>query len=263
MISAGDAITALGETLFGSQDAFVEKINGRMAELGIDAALTEPMGNDLRLSATMLAALGRALMESPCFAAHAAMTLETIVHPDGRETELVNANRMLRTYAGCTGVATGSSSEDGYCGVFSAIRGDTAMLCVVLGAKNANERFDAAASMLDYAFATVQTQRLAQKGDVIRESVPIRGGMRREVNLVAKETVVALLDKTAGALTAVEEIPESLTAPIVEGEVLGSISYQTQDGVEKARVELIAQHAVEQAGYRDAVRSVLLGFLRQ
>lgn len=262
MICAGDAILALGGALCGTEAAFTERINERMGEMGIPVTLTDPTGAGLELSPRMLATLGQALMKSECFLTHCSMTIENITHPDGRNTELVNANRMLKTYAGCNGLATGSSQTDGYCGVFSATRGDTSMLVVVLGAKNASDRFAIAGEMFDHAFATLKSQNLAQEGQVLYENVPIQGGMRREVNLVAKETVVALLDKSAPALQAVADVPETLMAPVEEGAILGSISYQDQSGAEVARVELIAQHAVDEAHLRDFIRMLLMDFIR-
>ncbi len=263
MISAGDAILALGEAAFGTETAFAERIRERFSELGIDAAFDNALGTGARLSPRQLAILGAALMKSPCFTAHSKLTLEGISHQDGRETELVNANRMLRTYAGCVGVATGSSAEDGYCGVFYVIRGDTHLICVTLGCRNANTRFALAGNMLDQIFATKKAQCLANAGDVIAESVRVQGGSRREVNLVAKDTVVLLLDKSEPALTAVENIPDRLEAPLSTGDVVGNVSYQTADGVEKGKVELVPQADVDQAFMRDIIRRVLLGFLRQ
>lgn len=262
MISAGDAILALGETLCGTESAFADRIRARLNELEIDAEYADVTGKDVQLSPRQLAVLGAELMESTCFAAHSKLTLENFTHSDGRETELVNANRMLRNYAGCTGVSTGSSQTDGYCGVFSVIRGDTHLICVVLGCKNASTRFALAGDMLDQAFATKKAQKLASEGDVIAESVRVQGGTRREVNLVAKDTVVLLLEKSESALTPVENIPERLDAPLNTETVLGTISYQTSDGVEKGKVELVAQFAVEQAFFRDIIRQILLGFLR-
>lgn len=263
MICAGDAIQALGEAAFGPESSFTERINTRLNELGIGVTFDNALGTGAKFSPRQLAVIGAQLMKSPCFTAHSKLTLEGISHKDGRETELVNANRMLRTYAGCTGVATGSSNEDGYCGIFYVVRGDTRLLCVTLGCRNANTRFAVAGNMLDQIFATKKAQCLANAGDVIAQNVRVKGGTRREVNLVAKDTVVLLLDKSDPALTAVENIPEKLQAPFGAKDVLGSISYQTADGVEKGKVELVAQTEVGEAFFRDIIRQILLGFLRQ
>ncbi len=262
MICAGDAITALGEALSGTEAGFVDAINTRLNELGVPVTYENAVGAGAQLTARQLAIIGAALMKSPAFTAHSKLTLENFTHSDGRETELVNANRMLRSYAGCTGVATGSSQADGYCGVFAVTRGDTQLICVVTGCRNSSGRFAIASSMLDQAFATKKAQKLAEKGEVIAESVRVHGGKRREVNLVAKDTVVLLLDKAEPALMAVENIPEQLQAPLGLSSVVGSVSYQTADGVEMGKVELVPQVEVEQAFFREIIRELLLSFMR-
>lgn len=262
MICAGDAITALGEALAGSETAFVEAINTRLSELGVPVTLDNATGAGTQFTPRQLAVIGAALMKSPTFTSHSKLTLENFAHADGRETELVNANRMLRSYAGCTGVATGSSQADGYCGVFAVTRGDTQLICVVLGCRNSSTRFAVASAMLDQAFATKKAQKCAEKGEVIAESVRVHGGKRREVNLVAKDTIVLLLDKAEPALVAVENIPEQLEAPLDTNSVVGSVSYQTADGVEKGKVELVPQVEVEQALFREIIRNLLLSFMR-
>jgi len=262
MICAGDAVTALGEALCGTETAFVERINARLKELGVDANYTNAVGQDVALSPRQLAVIGAALMQSPAFTAHSKLTLENFTHADGRETELVNANRMLRSYAGCGGVATGSSPSDGYGGVFAVTRGDTQLICVVLGCQNSSSRFSLASGLLDQAFATMKAQKLAKKGDVIEENVRVKGGKQRAVNLVAKDTVVLLLDKSDPALVSVENIPEELNAPVTTGDVVGTISYQTPDGVEKGKVELVPQEDVGQAFLREIIRELFLSFMR-
>jgi len=262
MVCAGDAIYALGEALFGSEAVFVSVIQERLRELGIDVPYDNASGADVKFTPRQLALMGAELMQSPCFAAHSKFTLEEIVHKDGRKTELVNANRMLRSYAGCTGVATGSSQTDGYCGVFYISRGDTNLVCVVLGCKNSATRFAIATEMLNQTFSTIRAQRLATKGDVIAKDVRVIGGKRRDVNLVAKESVVLVLEKNEPALLPVETIPKRLHAPLSAEDVVGTISYQTADGVEKGKVELVVQVPIEEAFLRDFIRNAILGFLR-
>ncbi|MDD3921331.1 MAG: hypothetical protein PHO41_09200 [Eubacteriales bacterium] len=262
MICAGDAMYALGEALTGSGSAFLERINTRMALMDKSVTLTDPMGNGLTLSAKNLVQLGQSLNASKTFRAHAGMTLETILHADGRETELVNANKLLRGYAGCTGIATGSSQQDGYMGLFYVTRGDTSMFCAVVSCKNSSERFSMAAELLDYAFTAVKATVLATEGQVMVENIKVSGGMRREVNLIAKEGVTVILEQTAGELVEKRELPEALTAPLSATDTVGKIMYETAEGKQLAVVELIPQYEVETAGFRDRIREVLLMYLR-
>ena len=114
MISAGDAIMALGESVYGSESVFTENINVTLRQLGLSANATDVLGTGLRFSPWELATLGRGALKSDTFMRYAALYMDSISHGDGRETELVNANRLIRNYAGCTGLLTGSSPEDVY-----------------------------------------------------------------------------------------------------------------------------------------------------
>ncbi len=262
MISAGDAIMTLAESLCGTEAMFVSRVNMRMKELGADVAIDNAMGRNTRMNAHLLAKLGCALQESETFTSYCAVWMDEFVHENGNKTELVNANRMLRSYGGCTGLITGSSQQDGYCGVFAVKQGNAAMLCVIVGAPSAEKRFAAAAEMLDAAAASYKTQTVAKAGEVIAEAVPVNGGTRGEVNLVAANTLVLLMEREQGEAEIVRNIPEQLDAPFSEQAILGNIIYRTPSGRELGRVELRAQYAVDTWTFRDAVSQVLLDFLR-
>ena len=122
MISAGDAIVTLGENAFGSESVFLNNIQVTLKELGVERPLTDCLGTGVAFSARDLCALGTAAVKSEHFCRWSAQYMEHIVHAGGRETELVNANRMIRSYSGCFGLMTGSQKEEGYTGVFAVKR---------------------------------------------------------------------------------------------------------------------------------------------
>lgn len=113
MIGAGDAITALAEAVSGG--GVVALINQRLSQLGISKTLDDIHGSGSAFTVRELAMLGAALVESPSFLAWSGTYYDTLTHSDGRITELASSNKLLRSCAGCIGVATGSSSSAGYC----------------------------------------------------------------------------------------------------------------------------------------------------
>lgn len=262
MIGAGDAIVAMGEHLFGTEAAFMDAIVARMQRLSIPLKLTSAVGLGTQFSPRTLALIGAELMKSESFRAHSKLTLETIQHKDGRETELASPNRMLRNYAGCDGILTGSSPADGYSGVFSVQRGDTHLIAVVIGCLNSSTRFSIAGDMLDQAFATTRAQKLCEAGEILRENVRVKGGERKQVNLVAKESIVLLLDKAEPSLQAVEDIPEVLEAPLSPDTVVGTITYQTAQGEVRGKVEVVPNVVVNTFSFRDLIGEILHEFLR-
>lgn len=262
MIGAGDAVMALGEHIFGSENVFIGEIDSRLDELGIEITLSDALGLGVQLSANELAKLGAALMQSGCFSEHAKLVLEYITHSDGRTTELSNPNRMLRNYAGCGGVMTGSSTADGYTGVFSITKGDTHFIAAVIGCQNSSIRFETATAMYNQGFAAIRVQRLASKGDVISKGIRVKGSRIRDVNLVAKDTVVVLLDKNAPPLEGIEDIPTELKAPLNSNNVVGAVCYRNSEGEEVGRVELVPQYDIDASSFRGIVSLLLLEFLR-
>ena len=115
MITAGDAIYALAEAIYGSATACQQRMQERLSELGVEASYNNLMDTDIRLSANDLVAIGRALMQSPSFTSYSGLFYDSITHADGRVTELASSNRLLKSSVGCVGVATGSSTSAGYC----------------------------------------------------------------------------------------------------------------------------------------------------
>ena len=159
--SANDACVALGEAVSGSEEAFVELMNARAAELG--------MKNTVFKNCTGLDAEGHLSTARDI----AVMSAELLSHPEiknystvwmdslrGGETELTNTNRLVRFYKGCTGLKTGSTDEAGCCLSASAERDGMELVSVTLGSPNTDERFAAGRKLLDYGFANFALVRM-------------------------------------------------------------------------------------------------------
>lgn len=260
MITAGDAIYALSEAVYGSATACLQRMQARLPTLGIEAAYTDLMGTEVRLSANDLIALGRALMQSPSFTAYSSLFFDGITHVDGRATELASSNRLLKTSVGCAGVATGSSSSAGYCGVFSVSRGGTAWICALIGAPNASSRTAAAAGLIDYGFAAYEAKTLAKAEQVMVESMPVLGARRSSVALVAAADAVLLLPKGT-EYEAQWELPATLTAPLLGQEAVGRVRYVKDTGEEICSVELLPAEDIQQARLADYAALVLTGWV--
>ena len=261
MISAGDAIMALGEGAYGSESVFVENINATLRLAGVDSTVTDALGTGLTLSAAELARLGAAAAKSPAFTRYSGLYLDRLVHADGRETELVNANRLVRSYAGCIGLLTGSSASDGYCGIFAAAKSGTECIAVVIGARDTAARFSAAAGLLDYGFATYRTETLAAAGETILPGVPVEDGTLHQVDLVVHEPVVLLLMRTAERPSAVKDVPERLIAPLSADDPVGEVRFVDGNGEVLARSKLYPAESVPAFRLMDILHAIARDFL--
>mgnify|MGYP000038910841 FL=1 len=256
MITAGDAIYALGEAVFGTEEACLTRIQERLAGLNIQAEYRDIMGTGVKLSAQDLATLGKALMASPSFTSYSGIFLDTITHPDGRETQLASSNRLIKSMPGCNGVATGSSNTAGYCGVFSVKRNGATWLCAVIGAPDAAARFSTATALLEHGFAAYEVKTLARAESILVDAVPVQGAKQTSVALVAASDAILLLPKGV-SFEAKYDLPETLNAPVSSQEAVGRVTYVNGDGETLCRVDLLPAEDILQAQVLDYAAMLL------
>ena len=258
VICAGDAIYALGEAAYGSIEACAMAAAEKLNSMGIQAESGEIANGSVRLSADDLVRIGGKLSTSECFSLYSGIFYDSIQHEDGRTTELASSNKLIKSCVGTNGVATGSSAEAGYCGIFSAKRGSAVFICAVIGAKNSSERAAKAKAMLEYAFAAYDIKTVAKQGERIA-AVEVKNGTASVAELTAREGVVCLLPKNAG-LQSDKDIPDMLEAPVSKNDVLGSITYSL-DGEQIAKVELVSSADIPRAGTAHYVGRILCEWL--
>ncbi len=261
MISAGDAIVTLGENAFGSESVFLNNIMVTLKELGVDRPLSDCLGTGTTFSARDLCVLGAAAAKSEHFCRWSGQYREHIIHAGARETELVNANRMIRSYSGCFGLMTGSQKEEGYTGVFAVKRQEVVYVAAIIGAKSSETRFAAAGSLFDYAFATFQPVRLAGTGEAVAPDWPVLYGDRDAVDLVAHEDASLLLSKQAGKVERRLDVPDPLTAPLSAKETVGNAVFLL-GGEEVYTVALYPAEDVISHSLIDLLRRVGADYLR-
>ena len=246
VVSANDCTVAMAEYICGSQEAFVEKMNQRAKELGMnDTTFKNCHGIDEDghvTSAYDIALMSRELLNNhPTILNYTTIWMDTL--RDG-ESELVNTNKLIRNYKGATGLKTGSTSIALYNLSASATRDGLSLIAVIMKAPTTKIRFSEAQKLLDYGFSNYQYKDLATSGSILKEA-DVTKGVTTKVNLVLESNVGILIKK--GEDKNVEQtinLTENLTAPIAEGQKLGEIIY-TLNGEEVGRTNIVAQSAVE------------------
>ena len=257
-ITAADAIVTLAEHCMAESE-FVSRINKRLAELDIQANAQDITGGGLTFSCRELAAVGAQLIKSPTFCAYSTMYYEELIHADGRRTELASSNKLLRSLMGCSGVATGSSQSAGYCGVFSAKRGDSEYVVAVTGAKSSSARAEIAGKALELAFTAYRTVTGVKRGDTV-VTVPVKDGQAATVDLIASKDIVILLSQSENAQAHITA-PELLEAPVLAGSELGRVEYVDENGKVIAASPLIPGMEVVKATIFDRIKAVFLEWL--
>ena len=246
VVSANDCTVAMAEYLAGSQEAFVEQMNAKAKELGMnDTNFKNCHGIDEdghETSAYDIALMSRELLtKHPNIAKYTTIWMDSL--RDGK-SELVNTNKLIRNYKGATGLKTGSTSIALYNLSASATRDNLSLIAVIMKAPTTKIRFAEAEKLLDYGFSNFQYSKFSNENDILK-SISVQKGVKDSIDLAYETSVGALVKK--GESKNVEQtinIPEIISAPINKGDVIGNIVY-TIDGNEVAKVNIIANESVE------------------
>ena len=258
--SANDAAVALAEALYGSEALCVEAMNRRAAELGMEGTHFENCtglpAQGQHTTARDVAVMSRQMFAHPRYFDYAGVWMEDIAHGDGRVTQLVNTNKLLKLCDGCDGGKTGSTKEAGYCVSATAKRGDMRLIAVVLGAASGKERFAIAREMLEYGFANYRKYPVAVRGTRVKGMLPVTGGEAEGVALALDGDLTLLVNKgDEQRVQLLPELPEAVPAPVEAGQQVGSVAVAV-DGREIARIPVVALDAVaaKGAGWRRILR---------
>ena len=253
MASANDSAVALAEHLCGTEAQFVVRMNEKAAELGLTNThyvnCTGYPQEGQYTTARDVMRLSCEMARHPAYHNYASVWIDKLTHPGGRVTDLTNTNRLVRFYKGCDGFKTGSTDAAKYCISATMEKNGMRLVAVVLGATTGQTRFDEARSMLEYGFAAYQRTDIARKGDLLGQSVPVRGGSTEQVEVMLGSGLSMLL-KTgqASGLKLELSLPEAVDAPVVQGDVLGMATVLL-DGRVIARLNCVAASDVPRPGF--------------
>lgn len=257
--SANDCATALAEHVAGSESAFVGMMNERAAELGMQDTHfvnctgldDEPEAAEHLTSAWDIAIMSRELLKHSEIKKYTTIWMDTVRNG---EFGLSNTNKLVRFYDGTTGLKTGYTSAAGYCLSASAERGGMELIAVVLHCQSSTDRFESAKALLNYGFSnyalvTPQPQAIG--------SVPVVLGKSDAVTPVPETSEPILIDKAlaAGIQTEVQ-LDESVTAPVAEGQRLGTMTVRSGDKA-LAEIALVAPARVEALTFWDVFTQLL------
>lgn len=254
VVSANDCVTAMGEYLGGTEENFVNMMNEKAKELGMnDTNFKNCHGideDDHYTSSYDIATLSRALLND-----YPEITNYTTIYMDSLRngaSGLVNTNKLVRNYKGCTGLKTGSTSLALYNLSASATRDNMNLIAVVMKAPTSKMRFQIASNLLDYGFSNFEYKKMINKNDIIK-SVKVSKGIDSSVNAIAESDCGFLISK--GNDINIEQnmsIDETISAPIYSGQKIGQITYTLNQKV-IGTVDIVCDKEVRKNGFIDVV----------
>ena len=248
--SANDAAVALAEQIAGTEEAFVEQMNARAKELGMNDTVFENTNGlddttDTHLtSAKDIAIMSRELIKYPKITEYSRIWMDTIRNG---EFGLTNTNRLVRFYDGATGLKTGSTSKAGFCITATATRGDMTLIAVIMGADTRDSRNAAAVSLLNYGFSNYALYR-HRYADV--PDLKVVKGSQDSCSLVAEEFCAVVPKQKISQIKSSLSLRSDITAPFsIESEV-GEVIY-TLDGAELGRAKILTEYGVKKITFWD------------
>ncbi len=263
--SANDACVAMAEHLAGTEEAFVEKMNARAKELGMnDTNFVNCCGLDADghvSSAYDIAIMSRELMNRfPEITKYTLTWVDSMTHVTkngSTEFGLTNTNKLIRQYEGITGLKTGSTSKALYCLSATATRNNIDMIAVILAAPDTKTRFKEASTLLSYGFSKCKSY-VDTHEDMEPVIVEVEKSMQNKTELVPKDvfTYISIGNEDLSKITEEVYLYESIVAPIEKDDELGMIIYKI-NGEEIGRVPLVSKEEIVRAKYIDYVKELL------
>lgn len=260
--SANDAAVAVAEYVGGSEPAFAEMMNARAAELGMTnthfvnaCGLDEP---EHLSTARDVAVMSREmLLHHTEVRDYCSIWMDTL---RGGATQLVNTNKLLKSYSGITGLKTGTTGKAGVCISASAERDGLRLIAVVLGAASGKERFQAASTLLDYGFSHFESAAAELPADAPL-SLPVKRGTAESVALTYTAPERCLMPKgESSTLQVALDLPQKLAAPIRAGETVGTVKI-SNGSAELASYPVTAAQDVDALSFTYCLRRLAEGLL--
>lgn len=267
--SGNDASVAMAEHLSGTEQAFVEQMNKRAAELGMKnthfadcCGLTE--SRDHYTTPYDIALMSRELITRyPQILTYSSIWMEDITHVTRKGSSrftLTNTNKLLRSYEGCKGLKTGSTSIAKYCLSAVAERNGVTLIASVMAAPDPKTRFRDAASLFNYGFSKC-TLYLDEALETL-PPVKVRKGMKEEVALeyAGKFRYLSTDGTKPDNIEKKRILPKQTTAPVKKGEKAGVQEY-FQNGKKIGTLDILYAEPVEKVRYKDWAGRVAKAFL--
>lgn len=261
MVSANDAAIALAEYMEGSEGKFLSKMNEKATQLGMkNTIFKDIIGSDEDGNVTTaldVAIMSRELINHKTILPYCATWID---HIRNGSTQIVNTNKLLKSYPGTTGLKTGTSEKAGSCISATAEQNGIKLIAVILGSEKPDKRLKDIKSMLDYGFS--EFVKVNPKSTEIPLSVKVKNGMTNQVSINSEPIKSILLSKKESQnITSQIKLTEELTAPIQKGQKIGEIIYLQNDN-KLFTCDITTSDSVDEINFKDVFFETLKCFFK-
>lgn len=260
--SANDAAVALAEHLYGSEEEFVKRMNLKAKELGMNNTVFKNcngLDEDGHVTtAKDVSLMARELIKYKDIFKYTSIWMDYL--RDGK-TQIVNTNKLLKSFEGITGLKTGTTDDAGCCMCATAKRGDISLIAVILGAETSKDRFKDAAALLNYGFKnfTAVTPKV-DKAKLV--PIKVKKGINSNLNICVADVKKILIPKgKESEITSELEIMNKIVAPIEKDQCVGKLIYKlNKDPI--AEFTVVANENIEKANFKNIFKKIFSEIFR-
>lgn len=266
--SANDAAVAMGEAISGSEDSFVDLMNQRAKELGLkQTQFKNACGLEAEnhlMSAKDIGILSRELLKKyPEVMNYSTIWMDEITHKTKKGESkfgLANTNKFLKKYNGANGLKTGYTSAAGFSMSATATRNDVTLIAVIMGSKTKDIRYQDAAKLLDYGFASCSVYKdtnVLNNKNLFRIKNGVKNNIKVKSNGIFQSTIIGEYNK--------KDIHKELElvnniAPIKKGDLVAKIVYRFNENI-IGYIPIIAEENIMKERYYHAFHKIFMKFM--
>ncbi len=261
--SANDASVAIAETISGSKEAFIELMNEKAAQMGLNDTkfvnVTGLPGEGQYSTARDVTKMLSNLIKHPAYFDYSTIYMENFTHPGGRVSELVNTNKLVKFYKGCDGGKTGFTRDAMYCLSATAKKGDMRVIATVLGAETSQLRNKEISSMFNFAFANYNSVTLMEKGVPVDAEITVKGAKTGKIKVETDKNLSILESRgEKGEYKLETEILPDLKAPVKKGDRIGTVRVVSQKTKDiKCEAALLAAEDIDRRSLGDSLEIIM------
>lgn len=257
VVSANDCVVAMAEYLAGTEENFVNMMNQKAKELGMnDTCFKNCHGIDEGGHET--SSYDIALMSKELLTKYPEITQYTTIWSDSLrngKSELINTNKLVHNYNGCTGLKTGSTSQALFNLSASATRNNLSLIAVIMKAPTSKIRFNNASNLLNYGFNNFEYISLAKKGDVIT-NIPIHKGNKSNLDIIVTQDIGIITPKGyTNNISQKLTLNSDISAPLNEGDILGNVEFSTDNEL-TISANVVAKTSIEKISIWNMISNI-------
>ncbi len=259
--SANDSTVALAEAVAGSEDEFVSRLNTKVKEMELEnthfANSTGLPAIDHYSSAYDISKIYATICDNKIYKKYSKIWMTKLIHPSKRETDIVNTNRLIKTYEGCDSGKTGFTNDAGYCLSASATRGGMRLIGVVIGAQDSKTRFNEMANMFNYGFKNYENKVVLSNQQPLYE-VEVSNSTVQTVSIYPEKDYIRFTKKGEEFKYSLDYKLNKIKAPLKGGDSVGTLYVLDQNNIVVMEMNLVVKEDVEEIKIKDILHKIFM-----